>query len=27
MIADIFEGRMMPMTLDGIDRGMRELLR
>ncbi|RKT34050.1 hypothetical protein BXY70_0053 [Roseovarius halotolerans] len=27
MIADIFEGRMMPMTLEGIDRGMRELLR
>ncbi|MCZ0810862.1 MAG: vWA domain-containing protein [Pseudomonadota bacterium] len=27
MIADIFEGRMMPMTLQGIDRGMRELLR
>jgi len=25
MIADIFEGRMVPMTLDGIDRGMREL--
>ena len=27
MIADIFEGRMVPMTLEGIDRGMRELLR
>ena len=25
MIADIFEGRMVPMTLEGIDRGMREL--
>ena len=25
MVADIFEGRMVPMTLDGIDRGMREL--
>ncbi len=25
MIADIFEGRMVPMTLDGIDRGMRQL--
>ena len=25
MVSDIFEGRMVPMTLDGIDRGMREL--
>ncbi|WP_306046680.1 VWA domain-containing protein [Nioella sp. MMSF_3534] len=25
MIHDIFEGRMVPMTLEGIDRGMREL--
>ncbi len=25
MISEIFEGRMVPMTLDGIDRGMREL--
>ena len=25
MIAEIFEGRMMPMTLEGIDRAMREL--
>ncbi|TYB81698.1 vWA domain-containing protein [Maritimibacter fusiformis] len=25
MIADLFEGRMVPMTLEGIDRGMREL--
>ncbi|MEJ6389024.1 vWA domain-containing protein [Gymnodinialimonas ulvae] len=25
MIAEIFEGRMVPMTLEGIDRGMREL--
>jgi uncharacterized protein with von Willebrand factor type A (vWA) domain len=27
MIAEIFEGRMVPMTLDGIDRGMRALMR
>jgi len=27
MIAEIFEGRMVPMTLDGIDRGMRALVR
>ncbi len=27
MIRDIFEDRMVPMTLDGIDRGMRELAR
>ena len=25
MIQDIFEGRMVPMTLEGIDRGMRDL--
>ena len=25
MIHEIFEGRMVPMTLEGIDRGMREL--
>ncbi len=25
MIHDIFEGRMVPMTLEGLDRGMREL--
>ncbi|MBF9041698.1 VWA domain-containing protein [Rhodobacterales bacterium HKCCE4037] len=25
MISEIFEGRMVPMTLEGIDRGMREL--
>src|SRR6056297_3161134 len=25
MISEIFEGRMVPMTLDGIDRGMRDL--
>ncbi|WP_224815238.1 VWA domain-containing protein [Hasllibacter sp. MH4015] len=25
MIAEIFEGRMVPMTLEGLDRGMREL--
>ncbi len=25
MIRDIFEGRMVPMTLEGLDRGMREL--
>jgi hypothetical protein len=25
MISQIFEGRMVPMTLEGIDRGMREL--
>lgn len=27
MIHEIFEGRMVPMTLEGIDRGMRELVR
>ena len=27
MIRDIFEGRMFPLTLDGIDRAMRELMR
>ncbi|MEY8799662.1 VWA domain-containing protein [Leisingera sp. XS_AS12] len=27
MIREIFEGRMVPMTLDGLDRGMRELSR
>ncbi|MBC7163793.1 MAG: VWA domain-containing protein [Roseovarius sp.] len=27
MIREIFEGRMVPMTLEGIDRGMRELVR
>lgn len=27
MIHEIFEGRMVPMTLDGLDRGMRELSR
>ncbi len=27
MIAQIFEGRMVPMTLDGLDRGMRSLTR
>jgi uncharacterized protein with von Willebrand factor type A (vWA) domain len=27
MIDEIFEGRMVPMTLQGIDRGMRELVR
>ncbi len=25
MISDVFQGRMVPMTLDGIDRGMRDL--
>ncbi len=25
MVSEIFEGRMVPMTLEGIDRGMREL--
>jgi uncharacterized protein with von Willebrand factor type A (vWA) domain len=25
MISEIFAGRMVPMTLNGIDRGMREL--
>ena len=25
MIAEIFDGRMVPMTLEGIDRGMAEL--
>jgi uncharacterized protein with von Willebrand factor type A (vWA) domain len=27
MIREIFEDRMVPMTLEGIDRGMRELVR
>jgi len=27
MISEIFEGRMVPMTLEGLDRGMRELVR
>lgn len=27
LIREIFEGRMVPMTLEGIDRGMRELVR
>ena len=27
MVRDIFEGRMFPLTLDGIDRAMRELMR
>jgi uncharacterized protein with von Willebrand factor type A (vWA) domain len=27
MIDELFEGRMVPMTLEGIDRGMRELVR
>ncbi|RMA43188.1 vWA domain-containing protein [Rhodophyticola porphyridii] len=27
MIAEIFQGRMVPMTLEGLDRGMRELSR
>jgi len=27
MISEIFEGRMAPMTLEGLDRGMRELVR
>ncbi|MDX1781727.1 MAG: VWA domain-containing protein [Thalassovita sp.] len=27
MISDIFEGRMVPMTLEGIERGMKELTR
>jgi hypothetical protein len=27
MIRDLFEGRMFPLTLDGIDRAMRELMR
>ncbi len=27
MIREIFEGRMVPMTLEGLDRGMRDLIR
>ncbi|HAR54510.1 MAG TPA: VWA domain-containing protein, partial [Roseovarius nubinhibens] len=27
MISEIFDGRMVPMTLEGLDRGMRTLLR
>ena len=27
MIREIFEDRMVPMTLDGLERGMRELTR
>ena len=27
MVSDIFEGRMVPMTLAGLERGMRELTR
>jgi hypothetical protein len=27
MIRDIFENRMVPMTLEGLERGMRELTR
>jgi uncharacterized protein with von Willebrand factor type A (vWA) domain len=27
MIHEIFEGRMVPMTLEGLDSGMRELVR